>query len=70
MSRPGGNPELKKHQFTCEGEPNNAQLRLWVQPSLLKRLNDTKGDKRNQFIRETLIKALEDEAENEGKEGA
>jgi hypothetical protein len=33
---------------------------------LLKRLNDTKGDKRNQFIRETLIKALEDEAENEG----
>ncbi|MTJ15513.1 MULTISPECIES: hypothetical protein [unclassified Dolichospermum] len=67
MSRTGGNPELKKHQFTCEGEPNNAQLRLWVQPSLLKRLNETKGDKRNQFIRETLIKALESEAEAENE---
>ena len=67
MSRTGGNPELKKHQFACEGEPNNAQLRLWVQPSLLKRLNETKGNKRNQFIREILIKALEAEAEAENE---
>jgi hypothetical protein len=67
MARPGGNPELKKYQFSCEGEPNNAQLRLWVTKSLLSRLNNTFGTNRNKWIRETLTRALDKIDENHTK---
>jgi hypothetical protein len=50
MARPGGNPELKKYQFSCEGEPNNAQLHIWITKSLLTRLNNKFGANRNKWI--------------------
>jgi len=67
MARPGGNPELKKYQFSCEGEPNNAQLRLWITKSLLTRLNNKFGANRNKWIRETLTKALDEIGDNHTK---
>jgi hypothetical protein len=68
MARPGGNPELKKYQFSSEGEPNNAQLHIWITKSLLTRLNNKFGANRNKWIRETLIKTLDEIDKNPDKE--
>lgn len=59
--RPGGNPELKKHQFqTAEGkEPNNVKLSLWITQSMMDALKELgKTEDKNQFVRDAIAAAL------------
>lgn len=57
--RPGGNPEFgKKFKFDAEGEePLIKHLQLKISPSMKERL-DKLGDRKAEFIREALDKAL------------
>ncbi len=57
MARPGGNPELVRHQFTTNREePLIAKLSLRVTPSMLSAI---KGQENwQEFVRKALADAL------------
>jgi hypothetical protein len=59
MPRPGGNPVLKEHQFSCDGEPNTERLSLWIKPSVMEKLKAL-GKEKNNFIRSSIEKALKE----------
>jgi len=59
MPRYGGNPDLIEHQYSCDGEPNNERLSLWIKPSVMKKLKAL-GSQKNDFIRSSIEKALKE----------
>ncbi len=65
MSRPGGNPELNKHQFDQKyrwDEPCTAQLGLRLPPSLSKELKQI--DNWQEKIRHAIADLVEEELQN------
>jgi hypothetical protein len=59
MARTGGNPDLKKYQYTTDNEePNKHPINVKVPKSMFNKLDERFGDKKNDFIREAIAKAL------------
>ena len=57
MARPGGNPELVRHQFTTNREePLIAKLSLRVTPSMLAAIK--RQGNWQEFVRKSLAEAL------------
>jgi hypothetical protein len=57
--RPGGNPGLKKFQFSAAGdEPLNVALRVKIAPSMDEKLR--KLPNKAEFVREAIARALEE----------
>ncbi len=59
MPRPGGNPDLKEHEFKAAGdESNNCRLSFWVPQSMKAKLDSLPN--RPEFVRMAIAKALEE----------
>ena len=61
MPRPGGNPDLVKHQYPApEGrESNNERINFWGPKSMREKL-DKLGSKKAEFLRQAVAKALDE----------
>ena len=57
MPRPGGNPDLRQHEFKAAGEEsNNCRLSFWVPRSMKDKLDSLPN--RPEFVRAAIAEAL------------
>jgi hypothetical protein len=58
MARPGGNPDLKQHQFsTKRTEPLEKKITIRITASMLSQLEEMEDYR--EFIRQAIVSALE-----------
>jgi hypothetical protein len=57
MPRPGGNPDLRQHEFKASGdESNNCRMSIWIPKSMKDKLDAL--EHKPEFVRRAIAKAL------------